>query len=155
MKRVVGPRTYAEMICRQADQWRRVGWEQVFGTPDRVKDWHVFGYEWVDDLNWMPPAAELFRDWPLGDELLARVAERCREVGWEGDGVFQVFWLPPFLGLGVENYGCYGLLVKQDNDGTSWVACPVPLGALGSFETPHPIYAEFKARMAAEDPDEP
>ena len=141
-----GPRSIVEMAARLLHQRRDGGWEFVFGTPDRVRDWHIYAYEYIDDLNWMPPAAELFRDWELGDELIARVAERFREIGWEGDGEFQVFWLPPFLGVGVRDYGCYGLLVKQDNDGTSWLASPVPLPWCETVWDTHPIYEEFMQR---------
>lgn len=127
------------------------GWEFVFGTPDRVADWHVYAYEYVDDLNFMPPAAELFRDWPLGQELLLQIGRRLQEIGWNGEGVFQVFWLPPFLGVGVRDYGCYGLLVKQDDDGISWIACPVPLPWVESHTwATHKIYSEFEQRGIAD-----
>jgi len=40
----------------------------------------------------------------------------------------QILWLPPFAGAGNhDNYGCYLLHVKQDNDGISWFASPVQL----------------------------
>jgi hypothetical protein len=82
---------------------------------------------------------------------LARVGERLRERGWDGNGVFQVFWLPPFLGVGVRDYGCYGLLVKQDNDGISWLACPVALPWVEAHEwNTHSIYAEFEQRGIAD-----
>lgn len=140
------------MAARLLHQRRDGGWEFVFGTPDRVRDWHLYAYEYIDDLNWMPPANELFRDWELGDELLARVGDRFREAGWDGDGVFQVFWLPPFLGVGVRDYGCYGLLVKQDNDGISWLASPVPLPWIESHSwATHAIYEEFMQRGIADE----
>jgi hypothetical protein len=145
---VRGPRSLAEMTCRLLN-WR--SWEFYFGTPDRVPDWHLYAYEYVDDLKFMPPATELFRDWELGEELLLRVGERFREEGWDGNGVFQVFWLPPFVGVGPKNVGCHGLLVKQDNDGISWIASPVPLPWVESIQfTTHPIYDEFLERGVAD-----
>lgn len=147
-----GPRSLAEMTARLLHQRRDGGWEFVFGTPDRVRDWVVYHYEYIDDLNWMPPADELFRDWSLGDELLAQVGARLRQIGWDGEGVFQVFWLPPFLGVGVNHYGCYGLLVKQDEDGIAWLASPVPLPWVEAhtWDT-HPIYKEFEERGVADE----
>ena len=146
-----GPRTLIEMAYRLLEKRAGVGWEFVFGTPDRVAEWHLYNYEYVDDLMFMPPAVELFHGWELGDALLAAVGERLRGIGWEGDGVFQVLWLPPFLGVGVQHHGCYALLVKQDNDGISWIASPVPLPMCADpwFDT-HPIYDEFMRRGVAD-----
>jgi hypothetical protein len=123
----------------------------MFGTPERVADWHLYSYEFIDDLNFMPPASELFRGWPLGEDLLTRVGERLCTMGWDGDGVFQVLWLPPFLGVGVQDYGCYCLVVKQDNDGISWIASPAPLPWVESHQwDTHPIYTAFEERAIAE-----
>jgi len=126
-------------------------WEGVFGTPDRVADWHVISYEYIDDLDFMPWAREVLRKWEFGELLIAAVAERCLEAGWEGDGEFQVLWLPPFLGIGKPDYGCYALVVKQNNDGTAWIACPIPLPVRdSSLPEVHPIYAEFERRALEE-----
>jgi hypothetical protein len=94
---------------------------------------------------------EVLRKWEFGEPLLAAVAARCRADGWEGDGEFQVLWLPPFLGLGKPNYRCYALVVKQDNDETEWVACPIPLLMREYSQDLHPIYGEFERRALAED----
>jgi hypothetical protein len=146
-----GPRNLIEMAYRLLQHRQGAGWEFWFGTPDRVADWHVYGYEYIDELDFMPPAAELFCGWELGDLLLAAVGERLRGIGWDGEGVIQMFWLPPFLGVGMADYGCYGLMVKQDNDGISWLACPVPLPWVDAVKfTSHPIYEEFLRRGVAE-----
>jgi len=92
-----GPRNFIEMAYRLLQHRQGKGWEFWFGTPDRVSDWHVYQHEYIDELNFMPPAAELFEGWELGDQLLASVGERLKGIGWDGEGIFQVFWLPPFL----------------------------------------------------------
>ena len=55
-----GPRSMIEMAYRLLQHRQSIGWEFWFGTPDRVADWHVYRYEYIDELNFMPPAAELF-----------------------------------------------------------------------------------------------
>jgi hypothetical protein len=135
------------MAYRLLQHRQGVGWEFWFGTPDRVADWHVYRYEYIDELSFMPPALELFAGWELGNQMLLAVGERLRQIGWDGEGVFQIFWLPPFLGVGMADYGCYGLIVKQNNDGISWLAAPVPLPWVNSNEfASHPIYDEFLRR---------
>lgn len=159
------------MMARVSKHWGDGRWELAFGTAADVAAWHIYAFEYLDDLNWMPPAHEALRGWPLADDLLAAVAARCREKGWQGDGIFQVMWLPPLLGVGLPNLGCYVLVVKQNEDGTAWLASPIPLPWLeepdgllmgvgqeeeflsAPFSTSHydtdSIYARFRAAALA------
>ena len=100
-------------------------WERRFGTPDGVKHWHLYSYEYLDDLSFMPLASEVFKNWSDGEKLVKAVEDRLKNIGWEGDGDMQVMWLPPFAGAGPNNnFGCYVLHVKQLEDGISWIASP-------------------------------
>lgn len=100
-------------------------WQGRFGTPDGVIHWHFYAYEYLDDLAFMPLAREAFSNWPSGEAIIARVEEKFRSLGWEGDGEMQILWLPPFAGAGPhDTLGCYVLHVKQENDGISWLASP-------------------------------
>jgi hypothetical protein len=93
--------------------------------PEGVKHYHTYSYEHLDDLSFMKPPEAVFEDEPAGalDILKAAVEERLRKAGWEGDGRLEVFWLPPFADVGVEDtWGSYVWCVKQDNNGTSWMA---------------------------------
>ena len=98
--------------------------------PEEVNHYHVYSYEHLDDLSFMKTPEAVFEDEPPGalDTLKAAVQERLRKAGWEGDGRLEVFWLPPFADVGVEDtWGSYVWCVKQDNNGTSWMACRYPL----------------------------
>jgi hypothetical protein len=103
-------------------------WEERFGTPDCARNYHYYAYEYLDDLNFMPPAHEVFGEWSHAARLLEAVGAKLKTLGWEGDGEFQLLWVPPFAGAGEHDFfGAYALHVKQENDGISWIACPVPL----------------------------
>lgn len=103
-------------------------WSERFGTSDCVRNYHFYAYEYLDDLSFMRPARDAFADWEHAEAVIERVEKRFQRIGWEGDGLMQLLWLPPFAGAGDhDNYGCYVLHVKQDNNGVSWLASPVPL----------------------------
>ncbi len=77
----------------------------------------------MDDLSYLHPAGETVSGSDRDD-----VEAQLREAGWEGDGELGVLWLPPFVGVGVEDtYGTKIFHVKQSNNGTSWLASPYAL----------------------------
>ena len=65
-------------------------WEERFGTPDCVSNYHCYAYEYLDDLSFMRPAKELFGDWQHADRLLEAVAQKLKDRGWDGDGEIQI-----------------------------------------------------------------
>lgn len=53
-----------------------------------------------------------------------------KEMGWEGDGVIELIWLPAFvfpLGQQVPSIGVVVWHVKQSYDGLSYLLSPVAL----------------------------
>lgn len=118
-------------------------WADWFGPIEAIDQWHFTGYEYIDDLSFMPNAREVLRIWPDAEALLTRVETIWRSSGWDGDGDTQLLWLPPFVFRDyeplVENVketlftpaytnhiwtGYYALHVKQLEDGLSWLASP-------------------------------
>lgn len=84
----------------------------------------VCQYHFLDDLSFVRRPQDVF-DLPASDldEYVEAVKRRFKEAGWEGDGTIGIIWLPPFVGVGIEDtWGSYLWHVKQSNNGTSWVA---------------------------------
>jgi hypothetical protein len=115
-------------IAEECRQRKAQFWLKRFGTPDCVANYSFYAYEYLDDLSFMRPAREVLTDWDQAEALIAAVGQHFKQIGWEGDGLMQILWLPPFAGVGEhDNYGCYLLHVKHLNDGISWLASPIPL----------------------------
>ena len=96
--------------------------------PESARDLLVYQYHFLDSLVYMQEASRTLCGHPNGEALITQVKKRLRSAGWEGDGVLQLLWLPPFVGTGVEDtWGTCVWHVKQRNNGTSWLASPVPL----------------------------
>ncbi len=96
--------------------------------PTSIQNYFVYQYHFFDSLAYMKDAEPVLSRVPNGDEILQNVRSHLSNAGWEGDGRLQLLWLPPFLGAGVEDtFGVCVWHVKQDNNGTSWFASPVPL----------------------------
>ena len=93
--------------------------------PDALRDFQVYGFEWIDNLHFVRP----LRDFLADPRDYVRVARECfLRAGWDGDGRIGLLWLPPFVFPGeapVE--GVVVWHVKQVSDGTSWLLSPVPL----------------------------
>jgi hypothetical protein len=88
----------------------------------------VYQYHHVDFLDFMPRARVVLEAVPNASAVLEAVEQRFARAGWEGDGEIQLLWLPPFVGAGVEDtWGVAVWFVKQGNNGTSFLASPVPL----------------------------
>jgi hypothetical protein len=93
---------------------RNALWKTFFGNAECVRNYYIYSYEYMDDLSFMPSAHDAFTGWEEGEALIARVEEKFKDMGCQGDGEMQVMWLPPFVGAAEENnYGCYVLHYKQ------------------------------------------
>lgn len=52
-----------------------------------------------------------------------QIARACVRNGWEGDGKLMCIWFPPFINHNLEEtYGSYIWHVKQQSNGTSFLA---------------------------------
>ncbi len=94
---------------------------------EALETFHVYGYEWIDNLHFVLPAQSFVTD-PTAYLGVAR--KRFLEAGWDGDGDIGVLWLPPFvfpMTLRVPPVGVAVWHVKQIEDGTSWLLSPIEL----------------------------
>jgi len=97
-------------------------------TPDKIRKYHVYQYHHLDDLRFMPSAEEVLASLANKAEIIETVQSIFKENGWEGDGEITVMWLPPFTTPEFEDsHGTIVYHVKQSNNGTSWLASPIPL----------------------------
>lgn len=88
-----------------------------------VPNMTVCRYHFLDDLSFIRRPQDVF-DMPAADlaKYIEAVERRFQEAGWEGDGTIGIIWLPPFVGVGIEDtWGSYLWHVKQSNNGTSWL----------------------------------
>lgn len=100
--------------------------------PDQnsVKAYHVYTYTFLDDLSCVRSPYDHFQyeERYRVDDAIKLIGDRFTEIGWEGDGTIGIIWLPPFVDVGIEDtHGTYIWHVKQMNNGTSFLACDVPL----------------------------
>jgi len=103
----------------------------MFKDVSLVQNFHVYQYQHLDDLTFLRSPEEVFADqYDAGDpkEWTAAVSVLFKKSGWEGDGDIMIMWFPPFVGVGVhDTHGHYAWIVKQGNNGTSFIASEVPL----------------------------
>ena len=111
---------------------------------------YVYHYHHDDDQQgWIPVEGFKYRGFEhsgpgVGDitevELptptyIEKVRAALKEGGWEGDGTLGAMMVPPFFSSESDNYWFPLFHVKQQNNGTSWIASPLPLG-VESLATP-------------------
>ncbi len=101
---------------------------EELNDPSVIDEFSVYSYQHLDELSYMPRAEEMLSKLEGFQRAFDRIKARFRSQGWEGDGVIRLMWLPPFIGSGIEDTWGTGVWhVKQSNNGTSWLASPVPL----------------------------
>ena len=100
------------------------------------EDYHVISYQQIDDLRCFHPLVDVFKDpeLPASSEdfiqvelLQKEIAKLFRDKGWEGDGTIRVFFVPPCFSRHGDKRDptCIEIYhVKQQNNGTSWLAIP-------------------------------
>ena|SRR5260370_28868748 len=95
--------------------------------PGALREFHVYGYEWIDNLHFVRPLREFLED---PTEYIDVAKARFLEAGWDGDGRIGLLWLPPFVfpkGQQAAPEGVVVWHVKQVEDGISWLLSPIEL----------------------------
>jgi len=97
-------------------------------SPEIVREYYVYKYEHLDILDFTPRAEEFLKPLNGSSELIRNIKLKLKSEGWEGDGTLRLLWFPPFVGAGIEDtWGVITWLVKQSNNGTSFICSPIPL----------------------------
>lgn len=97
---------------------------------DEIQNFHLYCYEYIDNLNFLIAPEKIIRDEESCEELCRAVKERFLVEGWEGTGKLALLWLPPFTLPFVTDGSTEGMViwhVKQHEDGVSWLLSPKPL----------------------------
>lgn len=126
----------ADPVPTSANEFQQ-GWDseevryligEELSDPSAVSQFYVYEYHFLDFLGFLPSAREVFGSLDEYEAIVDAVSARLSMAGWEGDGQIRLLWLPPFVGAGVEDtWGLVVWVVKQSNNGTSWIASPVQL----------------------------
>lgn len=97
-------------------------------NPASIEAFHAYQYHHVDVLEFMPRAQAVLEGVANAADVLEAVRGRLAAAGWEGDGDIRIMWIPPFIGAGIEDtWGIAVWFVKQSNNGTAFMASPIPL----------------------------
>ena len=97
-------------------------------NPNCISEYHVYSYQHIDVLEYMPSAEAVLQNVPNANEVILAAKNKLSEAGWEGDGELKIMWLPPFVGAGADDtWGVAVWFVKQSNNGTAFMASPVAL----------------------------
>lgn len=105
--------------------------ELITYSANDIGAFHLYSWEWVDNLHFMLPPSRLIEDEARRTQLEEGVRRRFREeAGWEGTGKLSLLWLPPFVfpfSSDVQPEGVIVWHVKQFEDGISYFLSPVAL----------------------------
>jgi hypothetical protein len=97
---------------------------------------YVYYFHYDDDQQgWVPVEAFSYPrcgDITEGEErpspaFIEKVKATLKECGWEGDGTLGAMMVPPFFSCEGDSYWFPIFHVKQENNGTSWIASGLPL----------------------------
>lgn len=91
---------------------------------------YVYSYHHDDDQQgWIPIRSFSYRGTSYPDhreapseEFVEKLSKTLKDCGWEGDGVLGAMVVPPFFAADGGNHWFPIFHVKQENNGTSWIA---------------------------------
>ena len=98
--------------------------------PSQLRTFHLYAYEYVDDLNFLHDPIEHIPEKHHCADYITEAKARFSNAGWDGDDDIWLIWIPPFLLPPTEDNDHMGILVwfvKQSEDGISWILSPVDL----------------------------
>lgn len=105
--------------------------ELITYSESAIPGFHLYCYEWIDNLHFLLPPARVIADSRRRDALETAVRQRFSAEGdWEGTGRLSLLWLPSFvfpLAMDISPDGVIVWHVKQHEDGLSFLLSPVPL----------------------------
>lgn len=104
--------------------------ELVTYSEGAIPEFHLYMYEWIDNLHFLLPPCRVIADPRRRAALETAVCQRFTEGGWEGKGRLSLLWLPPFVfpwAMRVPPEGVIVWHVKQHEDGVSFILSPIPL----------------------------
>jgi hypothetical protein len=97
-------------------------------SPEQLKSFHVYVYEWIDNLNFTLDPADCLPEPKKYTDIVREMLQENGE-GWDGDGEIKLMWIPPFVFSGnlSANFtkGVVIWHVKQVEDGISWILSPI------------------------------
>ncbi|MBB5030553.1 hypothetical protein [Prosthecobacter vanneervenii] len=112
------------------DAYTKAPDELLTYSADAIPSFHIYGYEWIDNLFFLLPPSCLISNAARREALENAVRDRFTEADWEGTGNLSLLWLPPFifpLEMQAPPEGVIVWHVKQHDDGISYLLSPVPL----------------------------
>lgn len=126
--------------------------QNLLEHPEQIYSYYVYTYEHIDILHFLPKAQDYLKKYPGYSNLENKIHDLLLHSGWEGDGDLRLMWFPPFLKIGVEDtWGTLAWFVKQNNNGTSFIASPVPIPYLpNDFRILTPDASGFYTAQIAE-----
>ena len=96
----------------------------LLNNPKKIEDYEVYNYQHIDILDFMPEAEKAIKEFEGSKSLINKVKSKLKENGWEGDGTLRFLWLPPFVFSSSDTWGTLIWLVKQRNNGTTFICSP-------------------------------
>ncbi len=106
-------------------QWEREKKKIIDYPPETLRTFKVLRYEWIDNLCFTLDPRECL-DTP--DQYIKIAEELLSNAGWDGVGVIELMWIPPFMFYGYSTkdftVGVTVWHVKQNDDGISWILHP-------------------------------
>jgi hypothetical protein len=100
------------------------------------RKFYVYTFHHIDLESGLPPESvpdtgiEFDAASPMSqtcEPLVPAIKDLFKKAGWEGDGKVEIFCIPPFLPPANGADGFVIWHVKQENNGTSWLASEMRL----------------------------
>lgn len=119
------------MTHPEFDAYTKALSELITYSASDIPAFHLYSWEWIDNLHFMLPPSRLIEDEARRTQLEEAVRQRfLDEAEWQGTGNLSLLWLPPFVfpfSSQVQPEGVIVWHVKQHEDGISCLLSPIAL----------------------------